>query len=418
MIQKNNINSDFSYRGTVLLYENSSDFRTKEPSLCTKIWCLAAVLLCCALTGHGQDIVAGGIYYNIISDTQVAVAPAYYEGANHYQGCIILPEKVYCDGVNYNVTAIAPRAFWRSGVTQVQIPNSVTMIGEAAFADAEDLTDITLPLGLKAVSRYMLAGTAVTNVVLPEGVTDIGKGAFEDCSRLHTVFLPYKLQTIGDRAFAYCNNLNEIYCDASTPPLTMGDDTFEGCNEIHVMLPDATTSRRYQDDGTWGDEEMFSLWIDEGIAVLPTMQQEKVGQSWTELTLGNSLAYKIYGPDGYLLAITAAGHYYLPIGAKSTDYLVVPTTLMRDEESLELVATSEPAAIEEIETRPEDEFKIVGIDGTIYIGGDTHGLWTFIYDAYGNLWYEHPANNSWISLPGPRVYIVKVGNTVRKILLN
>ena len=379
---------------------------------------LAAALIGCAMNGHAQDIVANGIFYNIISDTQVAVAPAYYDGANHYEGCIILPEKVYCDGVNYDVAAIAPRAFWESNVTQIQIPNSITMIGEAAFADAEQLTDITLPLGLKAISRYMLAGTAVTNLVLPEGVTDIGMGAFEDCDQLHTIYLPYSLQTIGDKAFAYCTNLNEVYSDAATPPLTMSDDAFEGCNNIHVMLPDAATTRHYENDGIWGDEDQFTLWIDEGLAVIPSMEQENVGQSWTALTLGNSLAYKIYGPDGYLVAVTAADRYFLPIGAQSTDYLVVPTTLMRDEEDLQLIATAEPDAIEEIEEENEPKLTIVGLDGTIYIGGDTHGMWTFIYDVYGNLWYERPAVNNCISLPGPRVYIVRVGKTVRKVFLN
>ncbi len=379
---------------------------------------LAAALIGCAMNGHAQDIVANGIFYNIISDTQVAVAPAYYDGANHYEGCIILPEKVYCDGVNYDVAAIAPRAFWESKVTQIQIPNSITMIGEAAFADAEQLTDITLPLGLKAISRYMLAGTAVTNLVLPEGVTDIGMGAFEDCDQLHTIYLPYSLQTIGDKAFAYCTNLNEVYSDATTPPLTMSDATFEGCNNIHVMLPDAATTRHYENDGIWGDEDQFTLWIDEGLAVIPSMEQENVGQSWTALTLGNSLAYKIYGPDGYLVAVTAADRYFLPIGAQSTDYLVVPTTLMRDEEDLQLIATAEPDAIEEIEEENEPKLTIVGLDGTIYIGGDTHGMWTFIYDVYGNLWYERPAVNNCISLPGPRVYIVRVGKTVRKVFLN
>ena len=379
---------------------------------------LAAALIGCAMNGHAQDIVANGIFYNIISDTQVAVAPAYYDGANHYEGCIILPEKVYCDGVNYDVAAIAPRAFWESKVTQIQIPNSITMIGEAAFADAEQLTDITLPLGLKAISRYMLAGTAVTNLVLPEGVTDIGMGAFEDCDQLHTIYLPYSLQTIGDKAFAYCTNLNEVYSDAATPPLTMSDAAFEGCNNIHVMLPDAATTRHYENDGIWGDEDQFTLWIDEGLAVIPSMEQENVGQSWTALTLGNSLAYKIYGPDGYLVAVTAADRYFLPIGAQSTDYLVVPTTLMRDEEDLQLIATAEPDAIEEIEEENEPKVTIVGLDGTIYIGGDTHGMWTFIYDVYGNLWYERPAVNNCISLPGPRVYIVRVGKTVRKVFLN
>ena len=379
----------------------------------------AALVLCWANRATAQDILANGIYYNIISDTQVAVAPAIYEGTNHYEGCIILPERVYCDGVNYDVAAIAPRAFWQSQVTEVQIPNSVTMIGDAAFADAEQLTSITLPLGLKAVSRFMLAGTALTSVVLPEGVTDIGMGAFEDCTSLRTVFLPVSLRTVGERAFGYCIALNEIYSDAAMPPLTMGDDTFEGCNSIQVMLADGATSRRYQDDPVWGNDDLFSLWIDEGLAVLPTMQQDNLGENWTALELGNRLAYKIYGPDGYLMALTAADRYFLPIGAQSTDYLVVPTTLMYDEEGLQMVATAEPAAIEQIEEENnEPQLNILGLDGTIYIEGDTHGLWTFIYDVYGNLWYERPAVNNWISLPGKRVYIVLVGNTVRKVFLN
>ena len=197
----------------------------------------------------------------------------------------------------------------------------------------------------------------------------------------------------------------------------MADDAFEGCNNIHVMLPDAATTQRYQDDGIWGDDELFSLWIDEGLAVLPTMQQENMGGNWTALNLGNHLAYKVYGPDGYLSAITAADRYFLPIGAQSDEYLVVPTTLMYDEEDLELVATNQPDAIEEIEQQPQQDFKIVGLDGTIYIEGDTHGLWTFIYDVYGNLWYERPAVNNTISLPDHRVYIVKVGDTIRKVLL-
>ena len=385
----------------------------------TNILLLMALLVCCAGTSRAQDILANGIYYNIISDTQVAVAPAYWDGVNHYEGSIILPERVYCDGVNYDVAAIAPRAFWQSGVTEVQIPNSVTIIGEAAFADAEELANITLPLGLTAVSRYMLAGTAVANVVLPEGVTDIGTSAFEDCSYLHTIFLPASLQRIGKRAFGYCVSLNEIYSDAATPPLTMDDDTFEGCSTIHVMLADEGTTRRYEDDGIWGDDEQFSLWIDEGLAIVPSMSQEDAGQHWTALNLGGNLAYKIYGPDGYLTAITAADRYYLPIDAQHTEYLAVPTTLMYDEENRQLVAIAEPSAIEDIEdAEPENKLTIVGIDGTIHIQGDTHGLWTFIYDVYGNLWYERPAVNNCINLPDKRVYIVKVGDTIRKVLLN
>ena len=226
-------------------------------------------MACLGSRGQAQDIEANGIFYNIINDTQVEVTSAWQQGENRYQGCIILPEKVYCDGVNYEVAAIAPRAFWQSHVTEIQIPNSITRIGDAAFADAEDLHSITLPLGLKAVSKFMLAGTAVRNVVIPEGVTDIGTGAFEDCSALQAIFLPASLIIIGNRAFRYCSNLQEIYSDAATPPLTMDDDAFEGCRDVHVLLADAATTSNYGDDPLWGDENTFSLWIDEGLVSVP-----------------------------------------------------------------------------------------------------------------------------------------------------
>lgn len=367
---------------------------------------------------EARDIEANGIFYNIISDTQVEVTSAWLDGVNRYEGSIILPEKVYCDGINYDVAAIAPRAFWQSHITEIQIPNSVTRIGNAAFADAEDLANITLPLGLTFVSNYMLAGTAVRHVVLPEGVRDIGKGAFEDCSALQTVFLPASLRTIGDKAFSYCNNLREIYSDATTPPIMLDDDTFEGCSGVQVMLADESATGNYSDDPMWGDEQTFSLWVDEGLAVIPAMQQENLGSNWTALSLDGGLAYKIYGPDGYLMALTAADRYFLPIGALSTDYLVVPTTLMYDDEDLQLIATAEPDAIEEIEDdSPESKISIVEVDGTIYIEGDTRGLWTYIYDVYGNLWYKRQYDRNWITLPGQRIYIVKVGDTVRKVIV-
>ena len=367
---------------------------------------------------QAQDIEANGIFYNIISDTQVEVTSAWLDGVNRYEGSIILPEKVYCNGVNYDITAIAPRAFWQSHITEIQIPNSITRIGDAAFADAEELQSITLPLGLKVVSNFMLAGTAVRNVVLPEGVTDIGTGAFEDCSALQTVFLPASLMTIGNRAFSYCNNLQEIYSDATTPPLTLDDNAFEGCSGVQVMLADNAATWNYANDPLWGDEDAFTLMVDEGLAVIPAMQQETLGGNWTALSLDSGLAYKIYGPDGYLMALTAADRYFLPVGAMSTDYLVVPTTLMYDVEERQLVATAEPDAIEEIEEdNPEGKISIVEIDGTIYIEGNTRRLWTYVYDMYGNLWYRRQYDRNWITLPGPMVYIVKVGNTIRKVMV-
>ena len=92
---------------------------------------------------------------------------------------------------------------------------------------------------------------------------------------------------------------------------------------------------------------------------------------------------------------------------------------MYDDEELQLVATTEPAAIEDIqEDKPQKDLIITRVDGTIHIEGDTNGMWMFVYDVYGNLWYEQAAADDWIYLPGQRVYIVRVGDFVRKIILN
>ena len=48
---------------------------------------LVIALLCSVLNSSAQDIEANGIFYNIISDTQVAVAPAVHDGVNHPSAC-------------------------------------------------------------------------------------------------------------------------------------------------------------------------------------------------------------------------------------------------------------------------------------------------------------------------------------------
>ena len=81
------------------------------------------------------------------------------------------------------------------------------------------------------------------------------------------------------------------------------------------------------------------------------------------------------------------------------------------------VTTAEPTAIEEIEEDPDDKVSIMAINGSIEVG-DTHGQWVYVYDVYGTLWYKSPAAPYGVSLPGPRVYIVRVGKTVRKVFVD
>lgn len=367
------------------------------------------------LLAHGQQFEAAGLYYNVISDSEVEVAQAWIDGASLYHGVVIIPETVNYEGENYTVSTIAQEAFARSGVTEVQIPNSVTTIGESAFAYAESLRSITLPLNLKAVSKTMLAGTSIENIAIPEGVTTIGYGAFQSCLQLRTVMLPSTLTLIDAYGFNNCQNLFEIYCAAPRPPKATGWAIFIGLSGIDVILPDDEAVEAYAADKVWGDSETFSLWTNEEISISMTLQGEMFRDNWMKVALGNNLAYRIYGEDGEEMALTAADNYFFAIPDHKATYIVVPTNMILDsEDQFEFTLGTTPVR----EITEEEHPNIHVIDGTIYISGDNHGKWTTVYDAYGVLYYQRPSINNVIgNLPRGHVYIVIVGDYVKKVAL-
>ena len=50
-----------------------------------------------------------------------------------------------------------------------------------------------------------------TNISIPNSVTKIGDWAFAYCHSLQSVAIPNSVTTIGKRAFAYCDSLESIY---------------------------------------------------------------------------------------------------------------------------------------------------------------------------------------------------------------
>ena len=72
-----------------------------------------------------------------------------------------------------------------NGLTEIEVPDTVTIIGEAAFVGA----------------------TEVRRVVLPESVTVIGDFAFFGCAALEELVLPTGELEVSDTAFLGCQGL-------------------------------------------------------------------------------------------------------------------------------------------------------------------------------------------------------------------
>lgn len=371
-----------------------------------------------ALAATAQEWVSGGLRYRVVDDDEVAVAPWVEAGTSRYADVVIVPETVFYDGQNYRITTVADSAFYNSAVTEIQLPNSVTHIGRWAMADAFDLVSVTLPLHLEQVSCGMLAGTALTSIIIPEGVTRIDDSAFEDCNLLHTVFLPSTLTEVGDYAFDGCHSLFEIYSTANLPPVWMGDDAMPSVRGVDLVLADDRALKAWRDDELWGQTDRYSLWVSDNVVPSFELSCEPWGDHWNSVELGRNLAYRIYGEDGYMMAMTTADHYYLPVGDHEAEYVIVPTDGVNDSEEIMPVTVKAPVA-------PSDDLEnklhhplIYALGGVLHIEGDNHGTWTTVYDMYGRRYYERPSvEGQIITLDRNRVYIVIVGNYVKKVFL-
>ncbi|MGM9868160.1 MAG: leucine-rich repeat domain-containing protein [Sodaliphilus sp.] len=378
----------------------------------TSLLILAAVG---AFAAQAASFEANGIYYAVTGENTVKVdrVPAEKAATNPYKGVYIIPEQVYYDGANYTVSAIGDSAFFQSKATEVQIPNTVTTIGECAFAYATDLTSVTLPLHLSNVSKMMLAGANVVSVAVPEGVKNIGWGAFQSCPSLQTMLLPSTTQKIEAYGYNNCQSLFEIYCAAPKAPDAGGWAIFIGLSDIDVIVPDEEALANYQANAVWGDESTFTLYTSEESSISMEETAEDFNEQYMRLPLGNNFAYKIYKGDE-LLALTAADYYYVPKAAEAITYTIVPTDMMSDSEAtyIEVKPTGIRTVVEDM-----DAPIVYAKEGAIHIHGNVGGQMVSVFDMYGRLCFRRHANGDELINLNSGVYVVLVGDKATKVRL-
>lgn len=177
------------------------------------------------------------------------------------------------------VTSIGKNAFLGCGLLQsITIPDSVTSIGDKAFLLCVSLKGITIPDGVLSIGNDAFAncnllqnidvsesnsdysssngvlfdktqtilmkypeGKKDLSYIIPDGVTSIGEKAFADCDKLNNITIPVSVISIGDLAFLGCESLKSITIPDSV--ISIGDEAFEECTALESLtIPDSVTS--------------------------------------------------------------------------------------------------------------------------------------------------------------------------------
>lgn len=149
-------------------------------------------------------------------------------------------------------------------LSSINIPASVTNIGEYAFSGCSNLTSITIPTSITEISEYafischgltsiivetdnpvydsrencnaiietasnkLIAGCQ--NTVIPNTITSIGSLAFYGCANLTSIIIPDSVTSIGERAFGSCDGLTSIVIPDSVT--TLEDGILAGCENL------------------------------------------------------------------------------------------------------------------------------------------------------------------------------------------
>ena len=133
------------------------------------------------------------------------------------------------------ITGISARAFYNcTALTEVEIPDAVTEIGDSAFAGCSNLQKVTLSANMTRITSFVFSDcTSLASIEIPKGVIQIRSRAFSG-SGLSDIVLPESLTTINSYAFEDCDFLTRIYIPASVNVLGMG--AFQECDNLERII--------------------------------------------------------------------------------------------------------------------------------------------------------------------------------------
>ena len=198
------------------------------------------------------------------------------------------------------VTSIGDCAFAAClALTSISLPDGVTSIGEGAFAMCEKLASIEVAQGNehfkslngnlytkdgKTLIKYA-AGKTDTSFTVPDGVEIIGNGAFHSCIKLTSISIPDSVTSIGRLAFIYCYSLTSITLPEGVT--NIGQDAFLNCESLCAIYYGGTAESWEQISIQDSDLDPYSNLTSDNLYYYSENAPETEGNFWYYDKSGN-----------------------------------------------------------------------------------------------------------------------------------
>ena len=161
-----------------------------------------------------------------------------------------------------SITTIGNHAFEYCGIKSVTIPNSVISIGNDAFFNCSGLTSIDIPNSVTTIGDYAFSGcSGLASIDIPNSITSIGEGVCYECTGLTCVTIPNSVTIIGVGAFSSCSGLTSVIIGNSVT--FIGGHAFDVCSNLTEIYCWALTPPRIGFPGSFDDNNNATLYVPE-----------------------------------------------------------------------------------------------------------------------------------------------------------
>ena len=274
---------------------------------------------------------------------------------------------------SFNITSVSGRTAQVTGYNglekEIVIPEKVviddivytiTSIGEQAFMNS-DIRTMVIPNSVSEICTEAFRGcTSLTTINIPDAVTEIGGGLFNGCCNLTDISISQNIELIRGYAFYNCSSLTAVYLPKSLKQISV--NVFERCANLKsITIPNSVTSIGANVFSSCSKLKIYC-------------EAESKPEGWNENWNPDDLPV-VWGCD--------LSGVYTSISKSAADNLAV-------------YAIGNAIVIEVADTDIS------------------------VYDAMGRMVCRNAINHvrTEIRVNGPGVYIVKVGNATKRVMVN